>query len=404
MNRRRSGVSAVRPRLTGTAATIGIAYAFLVTMLGTTLPTPLYPIYEARYDFSGLIVTVVFATYAIGVLAALLLLGHTSDEVGRRPVLLSGLVLAAISSVVFLVANALGALLVGRFLSGLSAGIFTGTATATLLDLAPRDNPGRGTLIATVVNVGGLGLGPLLAGLLAQFAPDPLRLPYAVHLGLLVPAAVAVVLVSEPVKVTAERVRFRIQRLGVPREMRAVFIRAATASFAGFAVLGLFSAVAPSFLAELLNLTSHWLSGVVVFVLFAANAVGQLGLELTTAEDALPLGTAVMVVGAGLIAGGLGASSLALLVAGAVVSGLGTGLAFRAGLAIVNSRSPSGERAEVASSFFVVSYVALSLPIVGVGIAAEATNLRDAGIVFTGLVGVLALAVSVSLIRRRSVA
>src|SRR5437763_16204339 len=113
-----------RPSLGRLAATIGAAYAFFVTMLGTTLPTPLYPSYEARFGFSGLIVTVVFATYAVGVLAALLLLGHTSDEVGRRPVLLAGLVFAAISSVVFLVANALGPLLVGRVLSGVSAGIF----------------------------------------------------------------------------------------------------------------------------------------------------------------------------------------------------------------------------------------------------------------------------------------
>jgi Major Facilitator Superfamily len=386
------------------AATIGAAYAFFVTMVGTTLPTPLYPIYEARFGFSELIVTVVYATYAIGVFIALLLLGQSSDEVGRRPVLFVGLAFAAASSIVFLLASALGPLLVGRVLSGLSAGIFTGTATAALVDFAPENEPGRGTLIATVVNIGGLGTGPLLAGLLAQFAPDALRLPYAVHLGLLVLAAAAVLLIPEPVDVKpgAFSGGLRVQRLSVPREMRSIFVRAATASFAAFAVLGLFSAVAPAFLATLLNLPSHWLSGVIVFGVFAASTLGQLALELMTASVALPLGCAGMVVGSGLIAGGIDSSSLALFVVGAAVAGLGIGLSFRAGLATVNGQSPPARRAEVASSFFVVSYVALSLPIVGIGIAAQAAGLRGAGIVFTGLVGVLALAVMVSLVRGRS--
>jgi predicted MFS family arabinose efflux permease len=384
------------------AATIATAYAFFVTMVGTTLPTPLYPIYEARFGFSELIVTVVFATYAVGVLAALLLLGHLSDEVGRRPVLLAGLALAAISSVIFLVVNALGPLLIGRLVSGLSAGIFTGTATATLVDFAPEGASGRGTLIAAMVTVVGLGTGPLLAGLLAQFVPDPLRVPYAVHLGLLCFAAIGIVLMPEPIKARTGRASLRVQRLSVPPEMRTIFVRAATASFAAFAVLGLFSAVAPAVLAQLLDLTSHWLAGVVVFLLLAASALGQLALELTTAEVALPLGSAVIVVGCGLIAGAIAASSLALLLAGAAVAGLGIGLAFRAGLAAVNSRTPSAKRAEVDSSFFVVAYIAISLPIVGIGVAAQAVGLRSAGIVFTALVGLLALAVTASLVRQRS--
>lgn len=378
----------------------GVAYAFLVTMLGTTLPTPLYPIYERDFGFSGLIVTVVFATYALGVIAALMLLGQRSDEVGRRPVLFAGLAFAAASSVVFLLASSLAPLLVGRALSGLSAGIFTGTATAALVDLAPEQARARGTLTATAVNMGGLGLGPLVAGLLAQFAPDPLRLPYAVDLGLLVPATIAILLMPEPVEVTGRRLSLRVQRLGVPSEVRAVFVRAAAASFAAFAVMGLFSAVAPEFLATLLKLPSPWLSGTVVFGVFATATLGQLALELMSADAALPLGCAVMAIGSGLIAGGIAASSLLLFLLGAAIAGLGTGLCFRAGLTALNSRSPSAQRAEVASSFFVVSYVALSIPIVGIGIAAQAAGLRAAGIVFTGLVGVLALSVMVSLLRQ----
>jgi len=144
------------------------AYAFAVTMAGTTLPTPLYPLYRERFGFSELMITVIFATYAAGVIVALVLVGRLSDEIGRRPVLLPALALSALSAVAFLLAQGLVPLLVGRVLSGFSAGIFTGTATATLVDIAPPRRRGRGTLVATAANMGGLGCGPLLAGLLAQ--------------------------------------------------------------------------------------------------------------------------------------------------------------------------------------------------------------------------------------------
>ncbi len=407
MNRSPSTSRALtRPRgLTGAGATFGAAYAFTVVMIGTTLPTPLYPIYEQRFGISGLLVTVIFATYAVGVIAALLAMGQRSDQIGRRPVLLLGLGFAAASSVVFLLAGALGPLLLGRLLSGVSAGIFTGTATAMLVDLAPANARARGTLVATGAMNIGLGLGPLLAGLLAQFAADPLRLSYAVHLGLLVPAAVAVWLAPEPVEVEPGTGfgGWQMQQLRVPRELRPTFIRAAVAALAAFAVLGLFTAVTPSFLTELLKLPSHWLAGVVVFVGFLASSAGQFSLELISARKALPLGCAVMVAGSGLLAAAIGASSLPLLIAGAVVAGLGVGLSFRGGLTLVNSESPAAQRGEIASSYFVVAYIAISVPIVGIGVGAEAVGLRAAGIVFTGLVGLVALAVMASLGRRSQV-
>jgi len=114
-----------------------VAYAFTVTMLGTTLPTPLYPIYQARMGFSELIVTVIFAVYAAGVIAALVLVGSWSDRLGRRPMLLAGLVLSAGSAVAFLIGGrflSLSALLIGRVVSGLSAGIFTGTASVAVVE------------------------------------------------------------------------------------------------------------------------------------------------------------------------------------------------------------------------------------------------------------------------------
>jgi MFS family permease len=371
-------------------AFVGVAYAFAVTMVGTTLPTPLYAIYQQEFGFSELMITVIFATYAVGVIGALLLFGRLSDRIGRRRALLPGLGLSALSAVLFLLTHGLGLLLAGRVLSGLSAGIFTGTATATLLDLATLEARGRATLVATMVNMGGLACGPLLAGLLAEFAGSPLRLVFWVDLALLVPAAVLVWAMPETVRAQGP-VRIRPQRLHVPAEVRAIFIRAAMAGFAGFAVLGLFTAVAPAFLGQILGVQSHAVVGLIVFCVFASSLVGQTVLQRIVGAAALRTGCLALIAGIGLVALGLAVSSLALLVAGGVVAGLGQGLSFHAGLEAINDAAPADRRGEVASSFFVVAYVAISVPVVGVGVVAELTSLRAAGLIFAAVVAALSL-------------
>jgi len=385
----------------GRRAAFGVsAYAFGVTMLGTTLPTPLYPLYRARFGFSELMVTVIFATYAAGVLAALLLFGRVSDDIGRRWTLLPALTLSALSAGAFLLAHGVGLLLLGRMLSGLSAGLFTGTGTATLVDLADPDRRANATLVATVANMGGLGCGPLLAGILAEWGPLPLRLPFWVDLGLLVPAAIGMLAMPEP-KEGARRWRLRPQGVEVPEGVRRTFVRAALAGFAGFAVLGLFTAVSPAFMGQVLGVTSHAVVGAVVFAVFVASTLGQAALDRVKADRALPLGCCGLIAGMGLLALGLAVSSLALLVAGGVVAGFGQGLSFRAGLAAVNAESPPERRAEVASSFFVVAYVAISIPVVGEGLVAQAAGLRAAGLIFAGVVAAIAGVVLALLARGR---
>ena len=378
-----------------------VAYAFAVTMLGTTLPTPLYAIYQQEFGFSELMITVIFATYAAGVIAALLLFGALSDQIGRRRALLPGLALSALSAVAFLLAQGLGLLLVGRVLSGLSAGMFLGTATATLVDLAAPEARNRATLVATTANIGGLACGPLLAGLLAEFAGSPLRLTFWVDLALLVPAAVLVWATPETVRVSGP-VRLRPHRFHLPPEVRPAFLRAALAGSAGFAVLGLFTAVTPGFLGQLLGIDSRATVGLVVFAVFAASTVGQTALRRVPSELAFRAGCLALIAGMGVVAVGLALSSLAALVAGGVLAGLGQGLNLRAGLSAVNAAAPADHRAEVASSFFTVAYVALSVPVVGVGLLAELTSLRAAGLIFAALVALLALSVLLLVGQRNS--
>ncbi|MBO9469525.1 MFS transporter [Endozoicomonas sp. G2_2] len=381
-----------------------VALTFVVTMMGTTLPTPLYPIYQDQLGFSQLIITVIFAAYAVGVIGALIVTGSWSDQIGRRPMLLAGLAFSAASACAFLWGGGLAPLLIGRVLSGISAGIFTGTATVAVVELAPAAWAGSATLIATAANMGGLGFGPLFAGVLAQYLPAPLALCFIVDLLLIAFAAVAVMRAPETAH-RPERARLRIQSLRVPAPVRGVFVPAAIAGFAGFAVLGLFTAIAPAFMGEILGYSNHALTGAVVFALFIASTLGQTGQSRLPESWRLPVGCAGLIAGIGLVASAILGSSLTLLVCGALVAGVGQGVAFRAGMGAVTAASPAARRGEVASTFFVVLYIAISIPVVGIGVAADTIGLRAAGIGFSIAVAGLAATALVSLvIRRRAIA
>ncbi|WP_128429540.1 MFS transporter [Streptomyces cyaneus] len=373
---------------------------FAVCMAGTTLPTPLYPLYQEKFGFSELTVTIVYAVYAFGVIGVLLLVGNASDAVGRRAVLLCGLGFAAASALCFLGATGLGWLYAGRLLSGLSAGLFTGAATAYVMELAPPGGVSRATFVATAANMGGLGCGPLLAGVLAQYADWPLYLPFVVHLALVAGSAAVLLRLPETVRERSPLSTVRPQRPGLPAQVRAVFGPAAIASFVGFALFGVFTSVSPAFLAESLDVADHAVSGLVVALAFFASTAGQLAVGRVGVGRSLPLGCAGLLAGLALLAGALRWDLMALVVASALVGGGGQGLAFRGALAAVAEASPADRRAAVISTLFVVAYAGISVPVIGVGVLTGPIGLEGAGLVFIACMAVLVSTAAVYLVRR----
>jgi MFS family permease len=309
-----------------------------------------------------------------------------------------GLVLSAASALLFLFANSLAPIYVARVVSGLSAGIFTGTATAYVIDLAPGGRRRLASFVAVLANLGGLGAGTLLSGLLGQWAPHALRTPFAVDIGLVVAATAGLLLVPETVP--RQAFSFRLQRLGVPAEVVSVFVRAALAGVAAFAVSGVFSSVGPEFLGVGLHRHSPALAGLLVFVLFVMSVTGQA--LVFRLSNALAAGCGLLVAGVALLAVSLAVDSLAALFASAAVGGLGQGVVVSAGLAAIAERAPAGRRGETASSFFVVLYFGLSIPVIAAGVAIHFTSLRAAGIGFCAGAGTLALSVLLSLLGSRA--
>ncbi|GAA1599635.1 MFS transporter [Leucobacter chromiireducens] len=374
-------------------------FAFTVTMLGTTVPTPLYTLYAAELNFSPLTVTVLFAVYAVGVVTALLLFGKLSDQIGRRPVLLAAVTLAFASAVLFLLPPSIPLLLAARVVSGLGAGLMSGAGTAAVLDLFPPDRRGAAGSLAVIANTGGLAIGTLGAGLIAEFASEPLFTPFAVHLTLCALAFVGL-FAWTPSHVITHRPSFRPQRLRVPREVRGDFIRAVLAAGSGFAVTGVLTAVSALFLSRELGVENHALAGLVVFLTFAGMAAGQLIAGCMRPRRALPIGCSGLVVAAGLLALALtGTNAIPLLIAAAVLGASG-GICMNAGLATTVGSVAPEHRGEVSSSFFAGLYTMLALPAIGVGLLTNAIGLRPAGIIFAAAVAVLSAGVGVTAVRR----
>ena len=375
-----------------------LAFVFAATMLGTTLPTPLYDIYQAQWHFSAAIVTVTFAVYAAGVLLTLLLTGRASDQAGRKPVLAAALGCSALSTVVFILAPNVGVLMAGRILSGFSAGLMTGTATATLTELIPASASRRASLVATAANMGGLGLGPLIAGLFAQYGPRPTVLVFQVYLAVLAAAGLCLFLIPETVS-PRRRPVIRFAGLGIPERGRGEFIAAGVAAFAAFSLLGLFAGLAPTFVASVLHEPNHAVQGAVVFGLLAVGTVTQLVLARFGSRRVVMAGLGLFLAALALIVAALAAASMALFLAGTVVGGVAVGAVFLGSLATANRLAPPGRRGQTVSTFFVLCYAGLIIPVVGVGVATLFTGDLTAVLAFSILLAALSL-FSLTSIRR----
>lgn len=380
-----------------------IAVAFLITMVGTTLPTPLYALYQQHLGFGATWVTLIFAIYAAGVISALLAVGSWSDQLGRRPMLLAGLAMGAISAVIFLCTDSIGGLLIARLISGFSAGIMTGTGTVAVIEAAPKRWQNSATLVATAANMLGLGLGPLLAGFTSQFLPWPVHLAFVVHLVLLLAATTAILAVGETVQRPAKP-RLGFQRPSLPAAVRGPFVPAAIAGLAGFSVTGLFTSLVPAIMRQVMGHAGGLVIGAVILVLFAGSIVGQAWVRRIREAAQMTVGCTVLILGVACLGLSIASAQLWLLVLGGALSGIGQGLTFRAGMGAVANAAPVGQKAGVTSALFIVYYLSMSVPVIAVGVSIPAFGLHHSAEFFSAVVTLIAVLamLSMNIVRARA--
>jgi predicted MFS family arabinose efflux permease len=369
-----------------------VAFAFLIVMAFATLASPLYGLYRTRDDLSALTITIVYAIWAGGTIATLLAERRVVVRIGRRGTMLSAVATMIVAAVLLAVWKDLPGLLIGRLLTGVAVGLAAGTATVYLIELRLRSDPKasvvRARTIGTSVNVGALGIGPLIGGCLAQWANWPLTLPYLVFAALGAVTLVGLLTAPETGAPAPKESSSRPPK-GSRRSARLP-VPAAAATFAAFAANGLFAGLSGLFLATTLGHPSHALAGFTLFLVFTAGVVSQLATSSWKAPRVLALGTLLMLVGLVLlvVAVRLSTPSLALFLISGVLIGAGAGAVFKGTTGIVLEASAPEDRVAMTSALLIALFVGLSVPVVGAGIALNAgASAPDTVLVFAILVG-----------------
>lgn len=375
-----------------------LAFALSATIIGLALfasatPSPLYATYSRLWGFSPVVLTLVYATYAIGVLVALLLAGRASDVAGRRPVLLIAIGALIASSLLYILAQSVVWLFAARAVQGLATGLALGAASAGLLDFHPRRDPEGAGLTNGSVSAAGLALGALVSAAAVQLLPAPRVVPYALVLTLFVVAFVGALLMPEPV---ADRAPIRLtpQRPSVPEQVRQPFVLAALAVASAYSIGGLFFALGPQLSAQVFATDNQLVTGASLFLLAGVGSVAQLAYGRRPAWAGITGGSFALALGVGLIALAASEKAAAVLLIGSVVGGAGFGVAFLGALRSLSAAIPPDDRAGVMSAFFVVAYSALSVPAVLAGLVVTRLGLSSTFAIFGGAVAALALFVA----------
>jgi hypothetical protein len=372
----------------------GLWFVLFAVAFGTNVPTPLLLLYRERMGLSATVLTAIFGVYAAGLLPALLLAGPASDRLGRRVVTLPFVVLSAVASAVFIVAaDSTPLLYAGRFMQGAVSGVVFSVGSAWLTELIGPSAAGLAARRATVALSAGWALGPLSAGLLAQWAPAPTVVPYLLHLGLMAPALAASLFLTETL--TRRAARGPLLNLGIPPGAGRAFVWfVVPAGLFVFTLPSLSVTVLPLFLQRSMAGIDIAVTGVVAGVTMLTGVVVQpLGKRLG-APRAAPVGGALGATGLALSLVANGLDAWPLLIPVALLLGGGYGLCLAAGLTAAEQLATAQARGALTASYYAVAYSGFAAPVL-VSAAAGGGSFAGPLAVAAGLGGALALLLAV---------
>ena len=385
-----SGVAPLRA--TPVTLSRGLATALTFTALASFLaasaaPTPLYHLYQEDFGLTPVMLTVVFAAYAFGLLAALLTVGSLSDHLGRRPVVLAALTVNAVAMTVFLLANSVGLLIAARLIQGFGAGVAATALGAAVVDL----NQERGPMLNAVAPFAGLTVGALGSAALITYAPAPEHTVFGVLLVATLLLLGALWRMPETARAELGPWASLVPRVHIPRAARKALIAITPINIAGWTLGGFYFSLVPSLVRVATGLTSPLVGGGVVASLTLTAALSVLVVRQWSPRTTLAFATLVITLGVGIILLGVNMQSVLVMIGGSLFTGFGFGATFSGNMKTLLPLALPDERAGLLSAFYVQSYLAFSLMAIVAGLATPVIGLPATADAGGGLVVALAL-------------
>jgi MFS family permease len=390
----RSARARSRLTLPPAASFAAMAVAFAAFFIAAGAPTPLLPIYEARWNFPASMVTVAFGVYAIALLLTLLIIGSLSDHIGRRPLLIGALALELVSMVVFLVSPSIGWIIAARIIQGVATAAATSSFSAAILELAPDRRKHLAGVIAGLAPAAGIGVGALFSGVIAQFSSSAVAIVWSILAAVMVIALVFAIFTPETAARKAGAIASLRPQVSVPPGARSVFAVTLPSLIAAWLVSALFLGLMPTILRLKFGIDSPAVSGLAAFAEQGTGGAVALALSKMKPQRLVFAGGAAIVAGIALFIGSIAATSLPLLWIGAIVGGAGLGGAFTGTIRSLVPLVGAPERAGLFSAVYLVSYITFGIPVILAGLFLSTIGITAIALIF-GVVTFVAAAMGV---------
>ncbi|MCF3128945.1 MFS transporter [Streptomyces olivochromogenes] len=325
-------------------------------------------VFEQQWHFPAGVLTVAFASYALGLPAALLVAGSLSDHVGRRPILIGSLLVELAAMLMFVLAPDIGWVIAARTVQGVATGAATSAFSASVVEHAPERRKKLGTIVTSIAPAGGLGLGALLTGAAIQFSSHATVIVFTALAVIMAVGTAVAAFSAETVSPRPGAARSLIPRVSVPRAARREFLASIPVHMAAWMLAGLFMGLVPTIIRDLLGLHSGLLNGATAFVEPATAAVAGLFLGRLTSRRTIFVGAAGVLLGTAVIEAGVAAGTLSLLWVGGVIGGLGFGASFSGAVRTVAPLVQPHQRAGLFASVYLVAYLSFGVPAIVAGL------------------------------------
>lgn len=377
---------------------LGVLLVLLLS--AASAPSPLYGVYQASWHFSAITLTAIYASYAVGGLAALLISGRMPDYLGRRVVLAAGLLIEAAAMLVFVNAGDVTALFAGRMLAGVGIGVAAGAVSAWLLDVSPPSDPALGSVVGGAAPLLGLGGGAMLGGILVQYGPDRLHLIFWILAAAYVVGVVVIQAIPDSTVRRSGWLASMRPTVEVPGSARPIFVAGLPALLGMWALAGLYLSLGPSLASQMLNTDNRAAGALVIFALAGTGAAAAAVLRSGDPNRLLVRGSALVIAGVLVTLAGEFLSSAALLYGGSVVAGIGLGAGFSAYVRATAPLVPRERRGALVAAIYVGVYLSFSVPTVLAGAAATVVGLVPTAYAYGVVVIVLAALTTLAVSRR----